>query len=120
MARRIRKNPQTKALVQVMKQLAIAKNSGFWKRIATELEKPARNKRVVNLAKLGKHTKENEIVIVPGKVLSGGTITHKIHVAAENFSLQAIHKLKQSGSTPLSLVELMQRYPDGKNIRIIG
>ncbi len=120
MARTLHKNTQTLQLIQELKKLAIARESGFWKRIAVELGKPARNKRVVNLSRIDRHTKENEIVIVPGKVLSSGVLTHKVHVAAESFSDQARAKLIQNGSLALTIPELMQQHPDGKNIRILG
>jgi large subunit ribosomal protein L18e len=114
------KNNQTTALITELKRFAIEQKRPLWKRIATDLEKPTRQRRIINLWKLEKEAKEGETLIVPGKVLGDGTLTKKVTVAAAGFSDEAKEKLAKSGATTLTINELMKQHPDGKGIRIIG
>ena len=66
------------------------------------------------------HTKENETIIVPGKVLGSGILNHKLIISAYQFSEQALDKLEKSGAKIVPLLELSKEKPDGKKIRIIG
>ena len=66
------------------------------RRVAEDLEKPIRARREVNLSRINKYTKDGETVVVPGKVLGGGEIEHKITISAYKFSQYAIVKLKKS------------------------
>ena len=85
-----------------------------------DLEKPARQKRVVNLSRINRYTKENEIVVVPGKVLGSGALDHKLTIAAYQLSEQAKNKIEEAGAKIISLLELSEEKPNGKRIRIIG
>lgn len=94
--------------------------SPIWKRVANDLSKPTRQRRIVNLTKLNRCCKENDIVIVPGKVLGTGELDHKITVAAYDFSQQAVDKLKKSNSKLYTIYDFMKANPEGKKTRIIG
>jgi len=94
-------------------------NSKFWNRIVYELERPSRKRKVVNISHLERHTKENEIIVVPGKVLANGTIKHKLTVAAFGFSQQARDKINKAGVS-ISLYDLLKKNPKGQGVRIIG
>jgi len=110
-------NPHKEKLIQELKEHSTKEKSNFWKRIAQELERPTRATREVNLEKLDKHTKENEVVIVPGKILGNGELTHKITVASFSITESAKDKLKNNLTT---IHDLLKKDPKGKNIRIIG
>jgi len=113
------KNPAKQELIIELKKLAITEKVKFWKRIASELERPTRNMRIVNVSKLDKVTKDGESIIVPGKVLSAGELSHKLDVAAFAFSETAKQKISKNGKA-ISLVELMKKNPKAKGVRIIG
>lgn len=112
-------NIQMQALIKELKHLANKNEVPLWKRIAEELEKPARQRREANLDKIEKETRENEVALVPGKVLSNGDITKNITVAAFNFSAKAKEKINKMGKA-ISIKELIKSDPKGKRIRIIG
>ena len=112
-------NPQLKGLINELKVLARKENVNIWKRIAECLEKSTRKRRIVNLSKLARYTKENDNIIVPGKVLASGEINHKLTVGAYQFSKEAKSKLEKN-SRCLTIEELMTQNPKGKNLRIIG
>ncbi|HLC66410.1 MAG TPA: 50S ribosomal protein L18e [Candidatus Nanoarchaeia archaeon] len=107
-------------MIQQLKQLAIQNNVGLWKRVAEDLEAPTRQRRIVNVCTLNEHTKDDEIVVVPGKVLANGMLDHKVTVAAWAFSGAAKQKIVQARGNCLSISELVQQHPKGKNVRIIG
>ena len=112
-------NPLLKDLIQELKKKSIEHGVNIWKRIANELEKPTRKRRIINLYRINKYTKENETIIVPGKVLAVGDLNHAVTVAAFNFSGAAVDKINKIGKV-ISINELIKESPKGKRIRIIG
>lgn len=86
--------------------LLLKKKKGDWVYLAYLLAKPRRQLAQVNLFKINKFSKENEIIIVPGKVLSQGEMNHKITLAALFFSETALQKLKQGKCEIKSIEEL--------------
>ena len=113
-------NPNLLGLITELKKQSIEKKIPLWKRIATDLERPTRNRRIVNLSKIDRYAKENETIIVPGKVLAGGALNQKLTIAAFKFSGSAKEKIEKSGSKIVQLSELLKEDPKGKKIRIIG
>ncbi|MDE1860829.1 MAG: 50S ribosomal protein L18e [Candidatus Micrarchaeota archaeon] len=83
--------------------------------LAELASKPKRQRVSVNLNKLDKISKDGENIIVPGKVLGFGSISKKINISAIRYSKDAIHKLKGSGSTLVSIEEMMKK----DSVRII-
>ena len=112
-------NPELKNLIQELKKKSIEHDAGIWKRIANDLEKPTRKRRIVNLYKINKYTKKDETIIVPGKVLSVGELDHPVTVAAFSFSGAALEKINKVGKT-MPIDELIKESPKGKRIRILG
>lgn len=94
--------------------------SKLWKRIVEELEKPTRQRREVNLTKLNRYTNNNDIVIIPGKLLAEGELKKKITISVWNFSQKVTEKIKASGSKLISIQKLFEQNPEGKKVKIIG
>jgi len=113
-------NPLLQNLIGELKRRSIEQSVNLWKRIAVDLERPTRNRRAVNLSRINRNTKENEIIVVPGKVLGSGVLNHKLKISAFQFSEQAKDKIEKSGAEIVSLLELSKEKPNGKKIRIIG
>jgi large subunit ribosomal protein L18e len=113
-------NPLLKDLIGELKKRSSEQSVKLWKRIALDLERPTRNRRVVNLSRINRYTKENEIIIVPGKVLGSGMLNHKLTISAYQFSDQAKDKIEKSGAEIVPLLELSKEKPNGKSIRIMG
>jgi len=113
-------NPILQSLIQELKKRGSEQSANLWKRVAMDLEKPTRQRRAVNLARIDRYTKENEIIVVPGKVLGSGDLNHKLTIAAYQFSEGALEKLEKAGANVVSLLELSKESPDGKRIKIIG
>ncbi|MBU90131.1 50S ribosomal protein L18e [Candidatus Woesearchaeota archaeon] len=113
-------NPLLRDLIMELKKRSNEQSVNLWKRIALDLERPTRNRRVVNLSRISRYTKENEIIIVPGKVLGSGMLNHKLTISAYQFSDQAKDKIERSGAEIVPLLDLSKEKPNGKKIRVIG
>lgn len=95
-------------------------NSRFWHRVAEDLRKPTRQRRIVNLYKINQFARDGETIVVPGKVLSLGEIHKKVNVAAITFSQEAKRKILDAKGKTFSIKELLAHNPDGKKVRILG
>ena len=110
-------------VIQMAKELkqASAKNDApIWLKLAKLALKPASAKRVVNLTQINDHTKEGEAIVVPGKVLATGNVSHKITMSSFSISNSAAKKIIESGGTIISFKEMIEKFPTGKGVRIIG
>lgn len=115
--RKLRKtNPR---LLETIKTLKRGK-ARIWRRLASDLERPRRIWRRVNLEKINKHTKEGDVVVVPGKVLGTGHLDHRIKIWAFCFSEAALRKLREAKAEVLDLEKLMKNNPKGSGVKIIG
>ena len=109
-------NKNLTELIRKIKEHAGRENSAFWKKIAKELEKPTRMRRKVNIKKINEYSKDKEIVLVPGTVLGEGELDHDVTVVAFRFSESASEKIKNK----MSILELLEKNPKGKDVRILG
>lgn len=113
-------NPELIDLIRFLRKQSKESKTGIWRDIAEHLAKPRRKQLAVNLSRLNRHTKKNEAVVVPGKVLGAGEISHPITVAAFAFSEKAKKKIKTARGKVLSFSELVKKNPKGSNVKIIG
>lgn len=111
-------NPNMQSLIEELRKSG--SDVALWSSVARNLSKPSRQRRIVNVSRLNHFTAEDEVVVVPGKVLGSGELKHKLTVAAWDFSKSARERIEQAKGTCLSIDELMKKSPEGKKIRIIG
>jgi large subunit ribosomal protein L18e len=95
------------------------KNS-IWRSLEHEISKARSIRREVNISRLSSVTKNDEVIVVPGKVLGSGEMDHKLTVCAFSISEMAAKKITDVGGKVITLNELIDRYPDGRGVRIIG
>ncbi len=110
-------------VIRMAKELKVAskKNKApIWLRLAEMALKPARTKRVLNLGQIDKSISDNDIVIVPGKVLGTGNISHKITLCSFSISTTGAKKVIQSGGKIVDFAQLIKNNPTGKGVKIIG
>ena len=108
-------NQNLSKLIQELKDLSRKEKVNIWRAIAKILEKPTRKRIDVNIDKINRLVKDNETIIVPGKVLGSGILTKKVTIAAYQFSEQAKSKIKNH----LTIEKLTEKNPKGKDVRII-
>ncbi|MBI5389486.1 50S ribosomal protein L18e [Candidatus Woesearchaeota archaeon] len=113
-------NTELVELIGELKKTASQEEVKIWKAVAIQLEAPARKRRVVNLHSINAHTKDNDVVVVPGKVLASGDLDHTVSIAAFSFSGQAKEKIHQAKGEAMSISELVQKNPKGAKVKILG
>ncbi|AKB84587.1 MULTISPECIES: 50S ribosomal protein L18e [Methanococcoides] len=112
-------NPRIPSLIAVLKDSARENEAPIWRDIAKRLETPGRNYAEVNLSKLNRYTSENELVMIPGKVLGAGVLGHAVTVAALGFSATAIDKITNAGGKCMTIEQALEENPAGSGIRIM-
>ncbi len=112
-------NPEMLKLIRVLKKQSREKEAGIWLDVAENLAKPSRQRVAVNLSKINRYSDRNATVVVPGKVLASGTLDHAVTVAAFGASDKAKQKLAAAKAKYLSITELLEKNPQGSNVKII-
>ena len=112
-------NPILKKLIEDIRNQGYKEKIPFLIEIAKKLEKSRRKRPEVNLSRLNRVCKENETVIIPGKVLSSGILRKPLTVAAASFSMRSIEKIQKAGGKTMSIRELIKDNPKGTNVRIV-
>jgi large subunit ribosomal protein L18e len=109
-------NENLRSLINNLKK----EKMGFWRAIAKNLEKPRRIRRTVNLSRINRNTKKGDKVIIPGKILGSGELSHDLTIIALEFSEAAKLKIKKSGSDLISIRDFYESKKPVKGVRIIG
>ncbi len=110
-------------VIQMAKELkqASAKNDApIWLKLAKLALKTSASKRVLNLTQINDVTKEGEVIVVPGKILGTGNVSHKVTLSSFSISNSAAKKIIESGGNIVSFKEMIEKFPTGKGVRIIG
>lgn len=112
-------DPNTRAIINALKKTSTKHDVKIWKRVAELLSRPSRKRATVNVGKIERHTNDGDVIIVPGKILGSGTLTHKVTVAALNTSASARSVIIGAGGTLITINELLTKIPKGKGVTII-
>jgi large subunit ribosomal protein L18e len=92
----------------------------LWKTLEKKIESSRSNRSEINIGKLENLTKDGENIIVPGKVLGNGTLTHKLNITSFSISISAMKKIFDAGGKVITINDLVNQHPNGKGVRIIG
>ena len=121
MSKNMRKTNQALiALIGDLKDQSRSTGSALWRDVALRLEKSRSNWAEPNLRRLSRYAAEEDVVLVPGKLLGSGDVAGKPSVAAYSVSIGARSKIEAAGGRVLTIRELMNENPDGKGVRILG
>ena len=93
------KKLETVKLISNLERAYRKTKKNFWKDLAERLKSPSRNNVVVSVEKINEIAKARKakVVVVPGKVLSGGELEDKLKVVAVSASKAAIRIIIQKG-----------------------
>lgn len=83
-------------------------DSALKRRLRELIKKPSRKRIRVNLYKIDKYSKDGDNVVVPGKVLSTGKISHKLKLSAVEYSAEALKALKEAQCTVVDIAEMVK------------
>jgi large subunit ribosomal protein L18e len=111
-------NPRLRELIADLKSTARESDAGVWQDVADRLQKPRSTHAEVNLGRIERYAREDETIVVPGKVLGSGALRTDVTVAAVDFSGSAETKIDQVGE-PIRLEQAIERNPEGANVRVI-
>jgi large subunit ribosomal protein L18e len=112
-------DPNTRALINALRRTSTKHDVKIWKRVAELLSRPTRKRPAVNIGKIQRHSNDGDVIIVPGKVLGSGALTHKVTVAALNASASARSVIVSAGGSLITINELLAKVPKGKGVTII-
>ena len=73
----------------------------------------------VNIGRISRLVKDDQVIFVPGKVLGTGVIDKKVTVGAHSFSESARSKIVASGGTVLSVQDFVKEFPDGRGVKLV-
>lgn len=90
-----------------------------WREVSKRLMAPQKNRVEKNLGDINAVTNNGDIIVVPGKVLANGSLSNKITIACYAISKSASVKLDAAKIETLTIEQLLEKNPEGKNVRII-
>ncbi len=103
-----------------LKKASTKNDAPIWARLAEYALKPSIARRDLNLNRIDELTKENDIVVFPGKVLGTGNISHKITLFSFSISDSAASKIIEKGGKLISHSDLIKQNPTGKGVVLLG
>ena len=116
---KVEKQLKKKSNNELVETIIAAKKNEKWIDVARILSMPRRNSTEMNLDEIDKNSKEGEIIVIPGKVLSQGELNKKIRIVAFGFSEKAREKILKSKISISTIINEIKKNPDGKGIRIL-
>ncbi len=112
-------NPELIQLIRQLRKESRVKDAPIWLDVADQLAQPRTQRAAVNLSSINRNTKKNEVIVVPGKILATGTLTHSLTVASFSISEKAKAKLDAIKAKYITIPELLTQNPKGSNVKII-
>ena len=106
--------------VEELKRASRENDAPIWKSIAKRLEGPNRNWPVVNVSKIEYNVSKNGKVVIPGKLMGGGTLSKKVTVSAYSFTKSAVEKIEDAGGKCMIYNDFIKKNPSGKDVVVIG
>jgi len=107
-------------MAKYLRKASAQNNAPIWAKMAEYALKPSIARRDINLNRIGQLTKENDIVVFPGKVLGTGIIPHKITLCSFSISNSAANKIIESGGKLIKFSDLIEQNPTGKGVILLG
>jgi len=90
-------NQVVQKLAYDLKKASKSNDAPIWLKLSKLASRPSKVKRVLNLNKIEQLTKEGDVIVVPGKVLGTGNISHKITLCSFSISNVAATKIIEAG-----------------------
>ena len=103
-----------------LKKASVKNDAPIWAKLAEYALKPSIARRDINLNRISQLTKENDMVVFPGKVLGTGNIPHKITLCSFSISNSAADKIIGNGGKLISYSDLIEQNPTGKGVVLLG
>lgn len=92
----------------------------IWRSLARSLSSTRKRHAEVNIGKIAKFATPGAAVVIPGKVLGSGVLSHSLMVGAWSFSDTARKKIIDAGGKALTIADFVQEFPEGKGVIVLG
>jgi large subunit ribosomal protein L18e len=116
---KISKRTENKRNPDLVETVNLCKKNESWIKICQSLLVPKRKRINMNLEKINKESKEGDIVVVPGKVLSQGEISKKIKIVALKYSENAEEKLSKAKIDYSYITDEIKKNPKATGVKIL-
>ncbi len=103
-----------------LKKASTKNDAPLWSRLAELALKPSSARRTINLKRIDQLTKDNDVVVFPGKVLGTGSMSHKITLFSFSISNSAASKIIESGGKIVGFTDVIEKFPSGKGVSLLG
>lgn len=113
-------DPNVASLIRELRKASNAHSAPIWRSISKKLQKPRRQRSEVNISKINRYSEKNDLIVVPGKVLGTGELSHPVTVAAISISENAKEKINAAKGRTISIVDLIDENPRGSRVKILG
>ena len=107
-------------MLKILKKASKENDAPIWAKVADFVQKSRSNQKIVNLTKINQTTEDGNAIVITGKVLGTGNISHKVSVSSFSISNSAAKKIIESGGEVLKFSEMIKKFPTGKGVKIIG
>ncbi len=91
--------------------------SKIWIDLANILSNPKRRNKGVNIYKINKLTKANDVIVVPWKILSDGELHHALVISY--FKISEASRKKLGKAKLITIEQLLSQNKEGKGVKII-
>ena len=116
---KIKNQLSKKTAPELIETIKEAKKHESWLPLAKLLSGPSRKRISVNLSDINSKTSAGDTVLVPGKVLSVGSITKKIRICSLSISSSALSKLKDSKSEAVTILHEIKSNQKAEGLKIV-
>jgi large subunit ribosomal protein L18e len=99
--------------------LALALKNEPWHTLSKKLSGPTRQQAALNLDQIDAKSEAGDTILVPGKILSQGTLTKKLALVALSISSAAAEKLKESKSTFHTIKEEIEKNNKADGVKVL-
>ena len=113
-------NQVVQQMAKDLKKASTKNDAPIWSKLSKLALKPSAARRTINVNKIDELTKDNDVVVFPGKVLGTGNISHKITLCSFSISNSAATKIIENGGKLISYSELIEQNPTGKGVVLLG
>jgi large subunit ribosomal protein L18e len=116
---KIEKQLKKKTNLDLVETVIECKKNPAWREIASVLSGPNSGRVNKNLGEIEKSCKDGEVIIIPGKILSGGELNKKIKIVGFSFSEKAIDKLKKNKIEYDYILNEVKKNKNAKGVKIL-
>ena len=103
-----------------LKRASLRHHAPIWRRVSEYALKPSAARRSTNVNSIDAHTRQDDVVVFPGKVLGTGTISHRISLFCFGISESAASKIRQAGGRILDHTSIVSERPTGREVVLLG